>query len=199
MEIQSKNEQVALRSLQTMDARLMRFLRGALVRSLQHVIKKSQSEYLQGPRPKKIQSISYRLWSSLWWATEPGANSIIGRVGSTVPYAAYHEFGFYGTVNVPAHTRILRVLGARGRPLREIRRAAYGEGGVFLGWLETRKQAVQRFRARGRVVTPISTVVRAHVRRVAYPGKPYLRPALEESLPVVRAEIEAALQQAASQ
>jgi phage gpG-like protein len=36
------------------------------------------------------------------------SNEVIGKVGTNVEYAAYHEYGFSGSVSVAAHVRHLK-------------------------------------------------------------------------------------------
>jgi phage gpG-like protein len=49
---------------------------------------------------------------------------IVGTVGIKLTYAAAHEFGFHGTVTVPAHLRMMRV--AWGRPVANPRQIMVG-------------------------------------------------------------------------
>ncbi len=46
---------------------------------------------------------------------ETGGSRVVGTVGIKLTYAAAHEFGFKGTVNVKSHLRMMRV--AWGRPV----------------------------------------------------------------------------------
>jgi len=60
----------------------------------------------------KVLTESHRLRGSIH--PEAGKDSV--EVGTNVPYAAIHQFGFYGQVNIPAHTRLIKT--AFGQPLK---------------------------------------------------------------------------------
>lgn len=177
--IKSRNEQVVLTHAETLDAKVLQALKTGLARGLLLVVGMVQLDFLSGPRPSKIQSVTGRLRQSITSKVEGGNGRIVGRVGSNVKYAAYHEFGFHGTVNVRAHTRVMQNFNESGSEV------PFAPGRVVSGVLQTRKQVARR-QKRGFVAVQF---VRAHSRRVNYAGKPYVRPALEKSGPVIIAEL----------
>lgn len=69
------------------------------------IIKK---DYLSGPRPQRLGAPSGRLRSSITPRVTLQNNNLVIQIGTNVEYAAAHEFGFNGTVNVPAHDRVVR-------------------------------------------------------------------------------------------
>jgi phage gpG-like protein len=64
------------------------------------------THHMHGPRPGKLAPISHHLVRSLR-ATKPQWNGDVleSSIGTNVVYAAAHEFGFHGPVQVRAHTR----------------------------------------------------------------------------------------------
>ena len=66
-------------------------------------------KYLSGPRPERLGVVSNTLRSSISdgsQVTQEGNITTI-TVGTNVKYAPIHEFGFHGTVEVPAHKRVI--------------------------------------------------------------------------------------------
>ncbi len=53
----------------------------------------TQKDYLSGPRPTKLGTVTNRLRSSITTKTETSGNVIETSVGTNVKYAAIHEFG----------------------------------------------------------------------------------------------------------
>ena len=51
-------------------------------------------------------------------------SGIVGRVGTNVEYAAFHEYGFTGTQSVREHMRTIRM--AFGKPLKEPKKIVVG-------------------------------------------------------------------------
>lgn len=152
----------------------------------------AQRSYLSGPRPSHIQSITGRLRMGMQSSVEVQPNRIVGRMGDNVPYARYHELGFHGIVSVEAFTRVVgqhfagkNTAETYADSVRGTRRSVISDKGEMLGYKESRK------RAAGRQRTGFVQVehVRAHQRRVDYAGKPYIAPALDESMPVILDEI----------
>lgn len=141
----------------------------------------AQREYLRGPRPTRLDVKTGRLRNSLWVKIGESATTAQGILGSNVKYAAFHEFGFTGTVNVKAHKRAVKAMkdGKRIEP-----RKAIMKDGKRIGWKMGLAPAAADA---GAVVTYAE--VRAHSRRVDYAGKPYARPAVTRSLPMMIAEM----------
>jgi len=103
---------------------------------------------------------------------QPG-KGVIGRMGSNIPYAPFHEFGFKGEQRVKAHTRIVRQVNSKGADI-DPRRVFRDDKGNFIGFRDTRGRANQR-----KVAHSFTQQVKAHRRRINYTGRPFLRPALE--------------------
>lgn len=177
--ITSQNEQLVIASAKTLDARILQACEIGLARGLLAVVRTAQADYLSGPRPAKLDRVTSRLYGSVTSHVTRNATSVIGRVGSNLKYAAYHEFGFHGTVNVRAHSRVIENLGGKGQSL------AVTAGRVVSGILQTRKEVARRQKTGVAVVQ----FVQAHARSVNYAGKPFVRPALKKNEPVIIAEI----------
>lgn len=171
----AKNEQVVIKSVATLQERIRAAAARGLARGLLGVAAMAQLDYLSGPRPGKIQSITGRLRQGVNTAVEVKGDQVIGRIGDNVKYAARHEFGFRGIESVREHVRVISNVHASGENIDLRKRASVD--GEFVGFMESRKRASRRQRT-GFVGIQH---VRAHVRRVNYPGKPFIRPALEKS------------------
>src|SRR5262245_47305271 len=78
-----------------------------LDRGLQVAVATIQLKHLSGPRPKKLDRLTGRLRQSITHRVDRAGTNVSGQAGTNVKYAAYHEFGFHGVVNVKAHTRIV--------------------------------------------------------------------------------------------
>jgi hypothetical protein len=184
--ITAKNEQLVITGLKTLDERVLQAAETGLARGLLLVVAKSQLEYLNGPRPGKIQSVTGRLRQSVTSNVTRSADRVIGRVGSAVKYAAFHEFGFHGVQNVKAHTRVVdQTFTDYSDSVKGSRKSAVSDQGELLGFKESRKRAASRQRT-GLVSVQF---VKAHSRQVNYAGKPFVRPALEAMTPQIGAEI----------
>ncbi len=169
--IQSKNFAIVLQGVREIDARVLDAAELALSRGLQMAVGISQKEYLRGPRPQRLGVVTSRLFNSIASDVRRNETGVVGRIGSNVRYARYHEFGFHGVVTVKGHSRIMGVVGKGGRVLK---------GGVRRTTDTSAPQSVIQ-------------IVKAHSRRVDYDGRPFIRPALERALPIIGREIENAL------
>ena len=143
----------------------------------------AQRKYLAGPRPEKIQSVTKRLRDSISSEVEVTADKVIGKIGSNLPYAAFQEFGFHGTEQVRAHTRVIKQVNHIGNAidLRRMIRVIRDGVPTDVGYDRNRKQAAKG-QPRGLVFVQF---VKAHSRNVDYAGKPYVQPALSESMPFI--------------
>jgi len=182
--ITAKNEQLAIQSAQTLDARILQALSIGLARGLLLVVGVAQREFLSGPRPAKVQAVTGRLRQGMASRVLVSGQRVVGRVGNAVKYAAYHEFGFHGTINVRAHSRVLDQVNAKGQQI-DTRRAIVSDTGEVRGFKESRK-ASTKFQRSGFATVQF---VKAHSRQVNYAGKPYTRPALEKMTPNLIEEI----------
>lgn len=183
--ITSQNEQVVIANLEATPEKLLQAAEIGLARGLLSVVAKSQLEYLAGPRPNKIQSVTGRLRQGVTSAVTRTADRVNGQVGNAVKYAAFHEFGFHGVMNVRAHTRVTQQFSGELDEETDTRRAIRNRDGELLGFKESRKASV-KFQKTGFVNVQF---VKAHSRKVNYAGKPFVRPALEAQLPVILQEI----------
>lgn len=190
--ITSKNEQVVIASLQTLEDRLLQACETGLARGLLILVGIVQRDWIQdGARIKgefgpgaRLHSVTGRLRSGMQSQVQRTGQRVVGRIGNNVKYAAFHEFGFHGTQNVRAHSRVIDQANAKGQQI-DTRRAIRSDKGVLLGYKESRK-ASTKFQRSGLVTVQF---VKAHARTVNYPGKPFVRPALEANAEMLTSEI----------
>lgn len=186
--ITSKNEARVITHAQALDERALGAMETGLRRGLLLAAGDAQRNFIQdGPRLKGEQGPGARLHSrsgalrrSINTNVQRQAARIIGRIGSPLKYAAFHEFGFHGVMAVRAHTRVTGQMtddANWGGTAIDTRRRWEDLSGNFLGWRDSRKQSA-RAQKKGFVTFQF---VKAHARRVDYQGKPYIRPALERT------------------
>jgi len=208
-----------IKRIESLPGRLDQELASGLQRGLLYAVGVAQRQYLSGPRPGKLDIVTRRLRDSIVSEVEvdkvligleysraggtqqrfSGSGNIVGRMGSNVQYAAYHEFGFHGTVNVKAHTRVTRQtveVGKRGEfgkdvELVDTRKTTKSKSGD--AYRESRKSASSRQKS-GFVAVGF---VKTHSRRVDYAGRPYVRPALEDSMNVISRELSVGMENTA--
>lgn len=160
-----------------------------LNRGLQSAVAVAGTQFLTGPRPTKLGVRSGRLRGSLAFeittASSGDSTSLVGRMGSNLKYAAFHEFGFHGVENVKAHSRVLSQHDAKGNPTDTRRPLIDRDSGKVIGFNKSRKSSASSQKS-GFVTFGH---VRAHSRRINYSGRPFIKPALEKSLPVIEREI----------
>lgn len=191
VKLTSKNFALVLKSAETLEARADAAAGKGLALGLEYAVSVAQEQYLSGPRPSKLDVRSTRLRQSIVSKVEPMAGGWRGRIGTNVPYGAFHEFGFHGAEHVRAHTRINAVRSAFTGQKIELRQSYRDKLGNFLGFKETTSRALAR--ARKETIFSFSQSVRAHDRQINYAGRPFVRPALEQSLPVILKSIEGEL------
>lgn len=164
-----------------------------LMRGLEQVSRTSQNRYLSGPRPQRLGVVTTRLRQSIAIKTRDDGTNIVGRVGSNVAYAAFHEFGFKGSVPVAAHTRVTSVSNVRGiirgAELRMLRGPIQDQAGNVVGYKRSLKSALGKSKVRSVGIA----FVKAHTRRMDYAGRPFIRPALERERDLIVREIERGL------
>jgi len=107
-----------------------------------------------------------RLRRSIHTVVQSDATSIIGKVGTDVVYAAYHEFGFSGTETVRAHLRRAKDQMAFSRKMKKSAYISKQEGTIN---------------------------VRSHTRTVNYPERSFLRTALKDMEPYIKEQIDSGL------
>jgi len=143
-----------------------------------------QRDFLRGPRPGKLDERTTRLRQSIAFDVKSDHRGVVGRIGSNVRYAAFHEFGFRGMQQVRAHTRAVDQRNAAGQSI-DLRREFRDRQGGVVGFRDSRKAAASRQKG-GTVGIQF---VRAFSRRIDYAGRPFIRPALVKSTPIILAEI----------
>lgn len=169
------NFPIVIAGLNTLDARVLDAAEKGLRKGLEFAKTISMREFLSGPRPKRLDVVTTRLRSSIATSVQRSGKGVIGRIGSNVKYARYHEFGFKGVVSVREHMRHSATNG--GRSVKLVRDRA----GNVIG--EKRESVAQ---AEKRGVVFARETVRAHKRRVNYEGRPFIRPALEKAQPLIK-------------
>jgi phage gpG-like protein len=194
--ITSKNSLSVIRGLQELPEKVLQAAAKGLANGLLQVVGISQNEYLAGPRRQKLGEVSGNLRRSIQSLVEVIPDrGVIGRIGTVIPYGAFHEFGFTGDVQVKAHTRVVNLLTTTGHafePRREILNAA----GERVGWRTNRVTAIRRALGKGlgKGLKVQLAKVKAHVRRINYPGRPFVKPALEQGEDAIRDAIAAELE-----
>jgi len=170
--------------------------RKGLAAGLLLIAGRAQNSYLSGPRPQRLGVVTGRLRGSIATKTEVKGDDIIGTIGTAVPYGRFHELGFVGVQAVKAHTRILGIEHprfninlrlARG-PIRE--RSPDGPGtGALVGYKRSSRKAAGQLiqQLPGSRVAYVN--VKAYQRRLNYAGRPFLKPAIRDMEPQVRAII----------
>lgn len=154
-----------------------------LRRGLEYAVTIARREFLSGPRPARLDIVTGRLRGAMSYSVDPPTDrGVVGRFGNNVAYAAYHEFGFRGTMQVRAHTRVMQQLNAAGAAIdtRHFLRRSDGDARPT----QSRKEGARKQQS-GTVVVQF---VKAHSREVNYAGRPFARPALTKARPfIVRA------------
>lgn len=171
MRAKLQGHQIVIRELNSFDGRLRDAVSQALARGLQYTVGVSQRNYLRGPRPERLGVVTGRLLQSITSRVDAQSDRIVGAVGTNVPYGAFHEFGFNGSVSVRAHTRVISSVTGGGKP------GAKTKPGV-----KNQKAGAVSF-----------TTVKAHSRKLNYAGRPFLRTALDDAKPRILREINQAV------
>lgn len=173
--ITSENESVVIRHVGQLDAMILRAMSTGLKHGLQEVVGLAGAKYMRGPSKTQLGVRTSRLRGSLEYKVEEGKDEVRGSAGTTVPYGAFHEFGFHGVEQVRAHTRVVGFVNAKGQslPTTQVVRNQAGQV-VFNRDIRPSfvKQGLSNFKS--------IQQVRAHGRRINYDGRPYLKPALAE-------------------
>jgi hypothetical protein len=185
--IKSKNYAVVVRSLKASDAAVLPAIAISLKDALLQAVGVIQMEYLQGPRPAKLGEITGRLRNSINSDVFVSNKGVVGRIGTNLSYGAFHEFGFHGTENVRAHTRVTSVVNQKGATVPAV---------IFQ---KKGKEIVAKRRSLGRLAQQPGNFaartqqVRAHTRKIDYDGRPFVRPGLEQTLPNIQAQVDKAV------
>jgi hypothetical protein len=176
----SRTISLAAQGLKEAPAKVMEEAALALEAGLHGAVTIAQIQYLQGPRPERLGEITGRLRNSVVSKVDRTPDKIIGRAGSNLSYGGYHEFGFHGTETVKGHTRVVQQVSANGEVF-DGRDQLKDRAGVLIGFKQGRKAASGP--QRGGIV--VVQYVKPHKRRVNYAGRPFLRPALLQALPMI--------------
>ena len=174
------SSQIAIARAKALPEALMRGAAIGLDRGLRNTAGYAERTFLRGPRPARLDVRTGRLASSLATKVDSSPTRIVGRIGTNIPYAGYHEFGFHGTEAVRAHTRVISQTSAKGIAIDDRRQA------FDLTFVESRKKAAGRQRT-GSVGVQF---VKAHSRTVNYKGRPFLNPALEANLGMIKQQVQ---------
>lgn len=197
---------LAIRNLVLLDARAVQAAGRGLAAGLNHAVTVAQQKFLSGPRPSRLDVVTTRLRGSITSKVEVSGDRVLGRIGSNVPYAPVHEFGLVGhePILVRKHERSRLV----GDKLQRERRVAKGKNagkllsdlyrydpktGERVAYKRTLKQLAEKKNKLDQIVTK-ETKSDFYRRNFKYRGRPFLRPALEESKPVILAEIKRQLE-----
>jgi hypothetical protein len=175
-----------LKSVGTLDTRVLLAAAVGLDRGLNYATTIAQQQFMRGPKGLHVRRISGRLAGGMAHkVTVVPGRGVVGKFGNAVRYAAYHEFGFHGTEHVRAHDRLLKVMGKSGLGV-ELRRAVRTDQREHLGF---KRSGIWEWRhlAPKRQAALFATIqhVKAHDRRVDYPGMPFAWPALKKAEPLI--------------
>lgn len=176
---QPKNFPIVLAFTKDVDEFVLAKAAVGLRRGLEFARTISMREFLSGPRPAKLDVISGRLRNSVAIDVKASDKGVVGRIGSNVKYAKFHEFGFEGSVNVRSHTRHIedKLAGGGTRGVKLIRDRA----GNVVG---QKRESLNSAAARG--VEFMEQTVKAHTRKLNYKGRPFIKPALVKAQPLIK-------------
>ncbi len=182
--VRVRNDVLVLNSLRRIDSEALNAASRGLARGLEIAVGIIQRDFLSGPRPSKLDVRTTRLRNSITKRVDVvSKRGVLGRVGSNVAYAGFHEFGYHGTQQVRAHTRVLREVNNAGE-LVDTRRVLRDRQGNVIGYRESRLRAAIRNKT-----TVATGRVKAHSRQVDYEGKPFVRPGVRKAMPLILGEI----------
>lgn len=175
---QPANFPIVIAALEKADDRVLAAAEKGLRKGLEFAKTIAMREFLSGPRPKRLDVVTTRLRSSIATSVQRSGKGVVGRIGSNVKYARYHEFGLKGVVSVREHIRHSTKNGERSVKLVRDR------AGNVVG---QKRETVTQAEKRGVVFT--RDTVKAHKRKVNYEGRPFIRPALEKAQPMIKQAI----------
>lgn len=183
------NFPIVLANVANVDERVLKAGETGIRKGLEFAKTISMREFLRGPRPAKLGEVTGRLRDSLTVSVTRTGKGVVGRIGSNVKYARFHEFGLTGVVNVREHTRHIqqKLAGNSSRRVKFIRDPRTGS------IIATKRESVNSAAKRG--VEFMEQTVKAHPRKVDYKGRPFIRPALERAQAIIRETIVLALKQ----
>ena len=103
---------LVLQDLQRLNQRTLEAAAIGLASGLRIVAQISQDEFLNGPRPQRLAMVTGRLRRSIAANARVQDGSVTGTLDTNVPYGAFHEGGFHGSIQVREHTRKSRGSGS---------------------------------------------------------------------------------------
>jgi phage gpG-like protein len=157
------NAALIIRGLKSMPERMGREIALAQDEQNQLTIGYAQSKHLSGPRPDELGVVTNRLRLSLNASPAVASgNTVTSAIGTNVKYAAVHEFGFDGEVQVEAHER---------RRLSQT--TSRFEVNISTGSIRKRTGRAKR-------ATLGVTTVRAHSRHMKMPARPFISNSVDE-------------------
>lgn len=179
--------QLVIRQLDALDGKVRLAATQALSRGMQYAAGVSQRSFLRGPRPAKLGVVTGRLFGSITSRTTDEGDRIVGAIGTNVPYGRFHEEGFHGTQSVRSHTRVVRQISGGGKLIA-------GRIGDIGTPAPVRASKAGAAKQKGGLVE--FGRVSAHTRTLNYAGKPFLKPALQATLPRILREVRTAVETA---
>lgn len=194
--LKEKDFAVVLKGVSSLPAAVLQAGARGLARALLQTAGVVQNQYLTGPRPAHLAEVTGRLRKSITTEVTQTADNVIGKIGSNVPYAAFHEFGFVGVQNVRQHLRFSHAVNASGAPVEIRPRPIRDREGAIVGYKENFLRAAKRAGRAGQVSKIYAINVRAHTRQINYAGRPFIFPALQQSWPLIVETVKTALAEA---
>jgi len=167
-----RNFAVVVRGLTSLDDKVLGAAEKGMARGLEFAITIAKREHLSGPRPTVLDVITRRLRDSLESSVTRSGEGVVGRIGTTVKYARYHEEGFAGQRRLPAG--YWRAVDARFER----------NGGVVLSG-----RAAARRQRTGEVDIERITFRKTSA-TVNYKGRPFLKPAIQKAIPRITRAVE---------
>lgn len=185
--LKSENVQQVIKTIAGTPERVRKALATGLARALEDVVGRAGTTFMSGPSKTQLGVRTTRLRGALASEVVDAGDKIIGRVGDNMPYAAFHEFGFHGTIAVRAHTRVRGWLNAKGQALKthqtvnQLGAYSLGKNGkptapvIGTYQRDIRPEAVRLGLSGFKGLSQ----VRAYARKINYAGRPFLKPALD--------------------
>lgn len=136
----------------------------ALTKRMARVVIKLQAHVVKNKLSGQVLKVrTGTLRRSVHENVEVTSNNITGMVGTNMEYAAYHEYGFEGTVNVREHLRR-----TKAQAVEYKRSELKGKASNLLATWKAQRQK------------EATITVRAHTREINYPAHSFLRSASKD-------------------
>jgi len=190
--LKAPNISVAVKGLGSLDANTLPAAARGLQAGLDHARGVAMRKFLSGPRPDVLDVVTTRLRGSISTAVKIENGTVRGSIGSNLVYAPVHEFGLVGhaPVRVKAH---LRAEDADGYAVEKIkvdkkgRRSSklyrFGADGSIVGYKQTLLKLAASTGAIFNIGAQVDVIHRGETwrKKFKYKGRPFLRPAIEQS------------------